>query len=77
MQGQTKRELLGLSSFKATFVEPYVIFNKMKLTMRIDVSPYGNEYRQIGEPFRILLFLFFFLFSSSLNNPIFLHPSRL
>ncbi|XP_035733008.1 hydrocephalus-inducing protein homolog [Vespa mandarinia] len=49
IQGQTKRELFGLSSFKATFVEPHVVFSKKNLTMRIDISPYGNEYHQIDE----------------------------
>ncbi|XP_043670272.1 hydrocephalus-inducing protein homolog [Vespula pensylvanica] len=48
-QGQSKRELFGLSTFKTTFAEPYVVFNKKELTMQIDISPYGNEFHQIDE----------------------------
>lgn len=56
-QGQSKRELFGLSTFKTTFTEPYVVFNKKELTMQIDISPYGNEFHQIGEPFDFISFL--------------------
>lgn len=38
---QKKRELIGISTFKATFTEPQITFNKKELTFRIDM--YSDE----------------------------------
>ncbi|XP_011690792.1 PREDICTED: hydrocephalus-inducing protein-like [Wasmannia auropunctata] len=47
--GQGKRKLIGTSTFKATFTEPRIAFNKRELTFRIDICPEGEELQQTDE----------------------------
>ncbi|XP_039306781.1 hydrocephalus-inducing protein homolog [Solenopsis invicta] len=47
--GQGKRKLIGTSTFKATFTEPRITFNKRELTFHIDICPEGNELQQTDE----------------------------
>ncbi|KAK2576816.1 hypothetical protein KPH14_005450 [Odynerus spinipes] len=49
MPGQSKRELVGTSTFKATFTEPHIVFSKKELTMRIDMSPCGDKYHETDD----------------------------
>ncbi|KAI4504415.1 hypothetical protein M0802_000886 [Mischocyttarus mexicanus] len=49
VHGQSKRELVDTSTFKATFTEPQIVFNKRELSMRVDMSPCGNKFRQTDE----------------------------
>jgi len=46
--GQGKRKLIGTSTFKATFTEPRIAFNKRELTFRIDMCPEGEQLQQTG-----------------------------
>jgi len=46
--GQGKRKLIGTSTFKATFTEPRIAFNKRELTFRIDICPEGEQLQQTG-----------------------------
>lgn len=48
IHGKGKRELLGSSTFKATFIEPRITFNKRELTFRIDMCPNGEELSRTG-----------------------------
>jgi len=43
-----KRELIGTSTFKATFTEPQIAFNKRELTFRIDMYSEKEELQQTG-----------------------------
>ncbi|KAG5334606.1 HYDIN protein, partial [Acromyrmex charruanus] len=45
--GQGKRKLIGTSTFKATFTEPRIAFNKRELTFCIDMCPEGEKLQQI------------------------------
>ncbi|XP_036144321.1 LOW QUALITY PROTEIN: hydrocephalus-inducing protein [Monomorium pharaonis] len=47
--GQGKRKLIGTSTFKATFTEPRIVFNKRELTFRIDIHPEGEKLQQTDE----------------------------
>lgn len=49
--GQGKRKLIGTSTFKATFTEPRIAFNKRELTFRIDICPEGEKLQQTGRKF--------------------------
>ncbi|KYQ52600.1 Hydrocephalus-inducing protein [Trachymyrmex zeteki] len=44
--GQGKRKLMGTSTFKATFTEPRIAFNKRELTFCIDICPEGEKLQQ-------------------------------
>lgn len=43
-----KRKLIGIATFKATFTEPRIVFNKKVLTFSIDIQPKGEELQQTG-----------------------------
>ncbi|XP_011879969.1 PREDICTED: hydrocephalus-inducing protein homolog [Vollenhovia emeryi] len=47
--GQGKRKLIGTSTFKATFTEPRIAFNKRELTFCIDICPGGEKLQQTDE----------------------------
>ncbi|EFN85828.1 Hydrocephalus-inducing protein-like protein [Harpegnathos saltator] len=48
IHGQRKRKLLGTTTFKATFIEPRISFNKRELTFRIDICPDEGKIEQAG-----------------------------
>ncbi|XP_076659704.1 hydrocephalus-inducing protein homolog [Halictus rubicundus] len=44
-----RRELIGVSTFKATLNEPQIFFNKKELRFRVDVCPYDDVRHQTEE----------------------------
>lgn len=54
--GQGKRKLMGTSTFKATFTEPRIAFNKRELTFCIDICPEGEKLQQTGRENYINMF---------------------
>ncbi|KYN44368.1 Hydrocephalus-inducing protein [Trachymyrmex septentrionalis] len=49
ISGQRKQKLIGTSTFKATFMEPRIAFNKRELTFCIDICPEGEKLQQIDK----------------------------
>ncbi|XP_014477568.1 PREDICTED: hydrocephalus-inducing protein homolog [Dinoponera quadriceps] len=54
-QGQKKRKLFGTTTFKATFIEPRISFNKRVLTFRIDICPDEEKLEQAGKKWYTIL----------------------
>ena len=49
IQGQRKRELQGISFFKATFTAPQISFSKRELEFRVDTGVVeGQKVKEIG-----------------------------
>ena len=47
IEGNKKVELIGTSTFKATVIEPRVVFNKHELSNRLDIGwMYENKSEQ-------------------------------